>query len=72
MIYHAKNSEQYYQRVLQLYMLCRNENELISNKQNCEEKFKEVEHLINSNIKRHEPFIHIEYDDLNNFGYRQR
>ena len=50
----------------------RNENELVNNKQSYEEKFKEVEHLINSSIKRHEPFIHIEYDDLNNFGYRQR
>ena len=33
-------------------------------KQSYEEKFKEVEHSINNNIN--EPFINIEYDDLNN------
>ena len=61
-----KNSEQYCQKVLQLYMPWQNESELASNKQSYEEKLKEFDHLINSNIKKHEPFINIECDDLNN------
>ena len=64
-VYMLKNSEQYYQRVLESYMSWQNENELVSNKQIYKEKFKKVEHLINGNIKRHEPFINITYDDLN-------
>ena len=49
-----------------MYIPWRSENELVSNKQSYEKKFKHVELLINSTIKRHKPFINIAYDDLDN------
>ena len=58
-----------------------NGDELVSNKQSYEWKFKEVKNTYKeqykktSNIKRHEPFINVEYGDLNNnndFEFRQR
>lgn len=60
------NSEQYYQRTLHPYMPWQNTNDLVINNHSHERKLKEVEHMIQNNIKRNKHFINIEYDDLKN------
>ena len=49
---------------LQLYMPWRNENELKQDNQSCKDRYKEVEDDILCNIKKHEPFLDINYEEL--------
>ena len=58
-------------RLLQLYMPWRNENELKQGKQSYEDRYKEVEGDILCNIKRHEPYLDIDYEELQNFNFVQ-
>ena len=62
-----KSPEEHYMRLLQLYMPWRDENLLKDSTQSYEEKYIEVEDDIEENIKKHEPFVAIDYDDLQNF-----
>ena len=64
-----KSPEEFYLRVLQLYMPWRSESELKTDMQSYEDKYKEVENDILSNIKKHEPSsdTDIDYDDLHNY-----
>ena len=60
-----KNSELFFLRVLQLYMPWRSEDELKGDFDTYEEKYDEVESLIKPNVEKHEPYIDLDYDDLN-------
>ena len=62
-----KCPEGYYLRLLQLYMPWRNESELKQDNQNYEDKYREVENQILCNIKKHEPYLDIDYEELHNF-----
>ena len=63
-----KSPEEYYLRILQLYMPWKNEGELKHEDGTYETKFKEVESDILDNLKKHEPYVDIDYDDLYNNG----
>ena len=52
-----KSPEDYYLRLLQLYMPWINENELKQDSQSYEDKYKEVESDILCNINKHEPYL---------------
>ena len=68
----AQNSpEEHYLRLLQLYMPWRNENELKQDNQSYEDRYKEVEGDILCNIKKHEPYLDINYEELQNFNFVQ-
>ena len=62
-----KSPEDYYLRLLQLYMPWRNENELKQDSHSYEDKYKEVESDILCNINKHEPYLDIDYEELHNF-----
>ena len=49
----------------------RNENELRQENQSCEDRYKEVEGNILCNIKKHEPYLDIDYEELQNFNFVQ-
>ena len=66
-----KSSEGHYFRLLQLYMPWRNENELKQDNQSYEDRYKEVEGDILCNIKKHEPYLDINYEELQNFNFVQ-
>ena len=66
-----KSPEEHYLRLLQLYMPWRNENELKQSNQSYEDRYKEVEGDILCNIKKHEPYIDIDYKELQNFNFVQ-
>ena len=66
-----KNLEGHYLRLLQLYMSWRNENELKQDNQSYEDRYKEVEGDILCNIKKHEPYLDINYEELQNFNFVQ-
>ena len=59
-----KNSEAHFHQKLQLYMPWRDEDHLKSEDQTFKEKFEEVESKITENIDHHEPFYHIEVEDI--------
>ena len=61
-----KNPEEYYLRILQLYLPWRDENDLKHDDGTYATKYEEVESDILDNIKRHEPYLQIDYDDLYN------
>ena len=61
-----KSCEEYYLKVLQLYMPWRNESRLKEDTQSYEDKYKEVESDILCNISKHEPGEDIDYEDLHN------
>ena len=63
-----ENSEEHYLRILQLYMPWRNESQLKGDNQSYEEKFKEVESDILCNLKKHEPYMDIDYEELSNYN----
>ena len=60
-----KNSELFFLRILQLYMPWRSEDELKGDFETYEEKYDEVESFIKPNVEKHEPYIDLDYDDLN-------
>ena len=64
-------TEKYCLRLLQLYMPWRNENELKQDNQNYEDRYKDVEGDILCNIKKYEPYLVIDYEDLQNFDFVQ-
>ena len=66
-----KSPEGHYLRLLQLYMSWRNENELKQGNQSYEDRYKEVEDDILCNIKKHEPYLDINYEELQNFNFVQ-
>ena len=59
-----KSPEEHYLRLLQLYMPWRNENELKQANQSYEDRYKEVEGDILCNIKKHEPYLYMDYEEL--------
>ena len=63
----TKDSEQYYLILLQLYMPWRNESQLKEDTQSYEDKYNEVESDILCNIKKHEPYLDIDYEELHNY-----
>ena len=66
-----KSPEEHYLRLLQLYMPWRNEYELRQENQSYEDRYKEVEGNILCNIKKHEPYLDIDYEELQNFNFVQ-
>ena len=62
-----KSSEEFYLRLLQLYMPWRNESELKEDNQNYEDKYNEVEKEIKCNKDKHEPNLEIDYEELHNY-----
>ena len=71
MLYHkvSKQScpEMFYMKMLQLYMPWRVESHLKEDNWSYEDKFNEVESAILSNINMHEPYLDIDYEELNNY-----
>ena len=49
----------------------RNEKESKQDNQSYGNRYKEVESDILSNIKKHEPYLDIDYEDLQNFDFVQ-
>ena len=66
-----KSPEEHYLRLLQLFMSWRNENELKQDNLGYEDRYKEVEGNILCNIKKHEPYLDIDYEELQNFSFVQ-
>ena len=66
-----KSPEEHYLRLLQLYMAWRNENELKQGNHIYENRYKEVQGNILCNIKKHEPYLDIDYEELQNFNFVQ-
>ena len=66
-----KSPEEHHLRLLKLYMPWRNENELKKGSQSYEDRYKEVEGDILCNIKKHEPYLDINYEELQNFNFVQ-
>ena len=66
-----KSPEKRYLKLLQLYMPWRIENELKQDNQSYEDRYKEVEGDILCNIKKHEPYLDINYEELQNFNFVQ-
>ena len=66
-----KSPEGHYLRLLQLHMPWRNENELKQENQSYEDRYKEVEGDILCNIKKHEPYLDIDYEELQNVNFVQ-
>ena len=60
-----KIPEEHYLKLLQLYMPWKNEND----NQSYEDRHKEVEGDILCNIKKHEPHLDIDYEELQNFDF---
>ena len=65
-----KSPEEYYLRLLQLYMPWRNENELKQDNHSYEDRYKEVEEDILCNIKK-QPYLDINYEELQKFTFVQ-
>ena len=66
-----KSPEEHYLRLLRLHMPWRNENESKQENQSYEDRCKEVEGDILCNIKKHEPYLDIDYEELQNFNFVQ-
>ena len=52
-------------------MLWRNENELKQDNHSYEDRSKEVESDILCNVKKHKPYLNIDYEELQNFNFVQ-
>ena len=63
-----KSPEEHYLRHSQFYIPRRNENELKQDNQSYEDIYKEVEGDILCNIKKQEPYLDINYEELQNFN----
>ena len=66
-----KSPEERSSRLLQLYTPRRNESELKQDNQSYEDRYKEIEGNILCNIKKHEPYLDIDYEELQNFNFAQ-
>ena len=66
-----KSPEEYYFRLLQLYMPWRNKNESKLHNQSYGDRYKVVEGDILCNIKKHERYLDIGYEELRNFDFVQ-
>ena len=66
-----KSPEERSSRLLQLYTPRRNESELKQDNQSYEDRYKETEGNILCNIKKHEPYLDIDYEELQNFNFAQ-
>ena len=66
-----KSPEEHYLRLLQLYMPWRTASELKQNNQTYRDIYKEVESDILCNIKKHEPYMDIDYEELQIFDFIQ-
>ena len=64
-----KSPEEHYSRLLQLHMPLRNENELKQDNQSYDDKYNEIGGDILCNIKKHEPYLDIHYEELENFNF---
>ena len=63
--------EDHYLRFLQLYMPWRNENVLTQDNRGYKERYKQVEVGIWCDMKKHEPYLAVDYEDLQNFYFIQ-
>ena len=63
-----KSPEEHYLRLIQLYMPWRNEEELKHDNHSYEDRYKEVEDDILCNISKHEPYLDIDYEELQNIN----
>ena len=70
-VFKLESPEEHYLRLLQLYMLWRNENELKQDNQSYEDRYKAVEGDILCDIKKHEPYLDINFEELQNFNFVQ-
>ena len=61
--------EGHHWRLWQLYMSWRNENELKQDNQSYEDRYKEVDTDILSNIKKHELYMDVDFEELQNFDF---
>ena len=50
-------------------MLWRNESELKQDKKRYEDRYKEAEDDIMCNVTEHEPYLNIDYEELENFSF---
>ena len=66
-----KSPEEHYLRLLQLYIPWRNESELKQVHQCYKDRYKEIEADILHNIKKHELYLDIDYEELQNFSFVQ-
>ena len=64
-----KNPEENYLRLLQLYMPWRNESDLKQDNKSYEDRYKEVEDDIMCNVTKHERYLDIDYEELENFSF---
>ena len=61
-----KSPEEFYLRLLQLYMPWRDETQLKMIDQSYEERYMEVKEECEENLQKHEPFTPIDYEELEN------
>ena len=66
-----KSPEEHYLRLLQLYMPWRNENRLKQENHSYEDRHKEVEGDILCDIKKHESYLDIDHEELQNVNFVQ-
>ena len=64
-----KNPEKHYLQLLRLYMPWTNESELKQGSKSYEDRYKEVENDIMCNITKHEPYLDIDYEELENVSF---
>ena len=64
-----KNPEEHYLRLLQLYIPWRSESELKQGNKSDEDRYKEVEDDIMCNVTKHELYLDIDYEELENFSF---
>ena len=63
-VFKLRSPEEHYTRLLSLYIPWRNKNELKQDNQSYENRYKEVEGDILCNVKEHEPYLDIDYEEL--------
>ena len=66
-----KSPEEHYSRLLQLCIPWRNKNELKQENQSYEDRYNEAGGDILCNIKKHEPYLDIDYEELQNVNFVQ-
>ena len=64
-----ENTKEHYLRLLHLYIPWRNENELKQDNWSYEDRYKDVEGDILCNVKSHESYMYIHYQELQNFKF---
>ena len=66
-----KNPEEHDLQLLQSYMPWRNQSELKQDNKSYEDRYKEAEDDIMCNVTKHEPYLDIDYEELENFSFVQ-